>query len=98
IQVRLSDKVTPVLPPYSSEEQQAVLAEEREWERSGTGPWDRKELLGHVCAGGGTALMVKKYLQLARLHAKTKRSAILAGRYYDAGASIMYVVSGRKCF
>jgi SAM-dependent methyltransferase len=96
IEVRLSDKANPILPPYSSEEQRTMLEEELNWERSKSGPWDPEELNLYVSAGGGTSEMVKDYLRGARSEAKARRDAVSAGKYYNAGASIMYVVSGRK--
>jgi len=98
IEVRLSDKANPILPPYSTEEQKTILQGELEWERTKSGPWDRKELNAYVSAGGGTPQMVKEYLRRARLQAKAKRKAVASGNYCDAGAALMYVVSGRKHF
>jgi ubiquinone/menaquinone biosynthesis C-methylase UbiE len=96
IEVRLSDKASPILPPYSSQEQKTILEQDLNWERSKSGPWDPEELNLYVCAGGGTTEMVKDYLRGARSETKAKRDAVLAGNYYNAGASIMYVVWGKK--
>ncbi len=96
VRVYLSDKANPLLPPYSSEEQRALLEQEVDWQRSESGPWDRNELNAYVRAGGGSSQLIDRHLQVARRRANLKRRAISNKRYYDAGAAVMYVVSGRK--
>jgi SAM-dependent methyltransferase len=96
IRVYLSDKTNPLLPPYSSEEQKTLLEQEVDWRRSRSGPWDRDELNSYVSAGGGSSPLVERYLRLARRRANLKRNTISNERYYDGGAAVMYVVSGRK--
>jgi ubiquinone/menaquinone biosynthesis C-methylase UbiE len=96
VSVYLSDKTNPLLPPYSTDEQKALLAQEKEWEQSRSGPWDHDELKKYVYAGGGSQLMIDNYLRLAKERANLKQVAISDERYCDAGAAVMYVVSGRK--
>lgn len=97
IRVYLSDKATPIYPPYKTPEQQVVLRNIQEWDAKEAGPLDWADKRRHLKA------LDPAYL--ACLEEMQKRSQTKMSRYYDAvqngcfntgGGCIMYLVSGRK--
>ena len=97
IRVYLSDKAIPLYPPYESPEQQAMLQSMEAWEAEGSGPEDlarSARYLGAFGAGQAHVLEELKTRRAACLAAR--RQAIREGRYSEGGATLMYLVSGRK--
>jgi hypothetical protein len=92
----LSDKTSPLWPPYSSPEQVAsiearatALSDERWF-------WDRDQTLRYFLAGGG-AVTAFPAAWSARLGAmRAELAAIRSGRLSTAGGNLMYVIAGVK--
>ena len=97
IRVYLSDKSTPIYPPYTSPEQQAVLRNVQEWTSEESGPHDWVEKRRYLKALGQEYL---SYLEEMQKRSDSEKSrylnAIKNGQYSSGGATIMYLVSGRK--
>lgn len=97
IKVYLSDKVTPIIPPYSTKEEQVVLAQAQEWHQQGfLGPWNREKTKKYYLSGGGS--LGKFEEQAAEQSADRKKffQAIQDKKYSSAGGRVMFLVSGRK--
>lgn len=96
IQVHVSDKASPLVPPYDSEEQRVLVAQYLDWARRAAGPWDRTESLRYFLAGGGAAADFDAHWDRAARWSRAFPSAVEAKSYRASGASLMYLVSGRK--
>jgi SAM-dependent methyltransferase len=92
----LSDKASPLWPPYSSPEQAAsvearatALAEERCF-------WSREETRRYFLAGGGDAAAFSSAWSASLRETRTEVAAIRRGALSTAGGSMMYLVAGIK--
>jgi ubiquinone/menaquinone biosynthesis C-methylase UbiE len=96
IAVHQSDRPAPLFPPYDSPDQKALVEQNRQWKRSATGPWDKKDLLRLVLRGGGTQTFFEEVFaeMLERFHAE--QSGIAAGTFHAAGGAMTCLVSARK--
>lgn len=97
IKVFLSDKAMPLLPPYESIEQQAVINGILEWKRTNSAVFDKQIAKTYFEALGD------QYLQFFEEHWKNivKQwdeiiDAINENRFFSSGAALMYLVSGEK--
>jgi ubiquinone/menaquinone biosynthesis C-methylase UbiE len=96
IEVHQSDRTASLFPPYNTPAQQALVAQDQQWQGSATGPWDREELRRCVLQGGGTAEFFERgFVELLAKYAQEQK-AIAAGTFHAAGGSLCYLVSGRK--
>jgi ubiquinone/menaquinone biosynthesis C-methylase UbiE len=96
IQVYQRDTAFALFPPYDGAEQQALLEQNRFWEESETGPWNREEVRRYVLAGGGSDSMVARQFQSMRRGAIARRKAIAQRQFHSAGGGVFYLVCGRK--
>jgi ubiquinone/menaquinone biosynthesis C-methylase UbiE len=92
----LSDKTSPLWPPYSSPEQAALvearataLAEERWF-------WSRDQAHRYFTAGGGDATEFADAWSARLEEMRTDVAAIRGGALSTAGGSLMYLVAGIK--
>lgn len=96
IQVFLSDKTSPLIPPYSSKEQKVLLKQAEDWLKQEVATWPKNETLRYFIAGGGEEIefdiMWPKLLQGIRDMSRE----IEEGTLSSIGTAIMYLVSGRK--
>ena len=91
-----NDRPAPLFPPYDSPDQKALLAQDRQWQNSATGPWHQADLLELCRRGGGTDEFFEKMFAdlVAKHHAEP--AAVANGTYHAAGGSMNYIVSARK--
>ena len=91
-----NDRPAPLFPPYASPDQKALLAQDRQWQNSATGPWNRADLLELCRRGGGSDEYLEKGFAdlVAKYHAEQR--AVAAGTFHAAGGSINYIISARK--
>lgn len=91
-----NDRPAPLFPPYASPDQKALLAQDRQWQNSATGPWNRAVLLELCRRGGGSDEFFEKGFAdlVAKYHAEQR--AVAAGTFHAAGGSINYIISARK--
>jgi len=97
IRVYLSDKASPLYPPYDTPEQQALLRADQEWSAEDSGPYDWEELRRYLNALGGEYSACFEELQ-GRMGSNLARyfDAVENQRYSTGGGLMMYLVSGRK--
>jgi ubiquinone/menaquinone biosynthesis C-methylase UbiE len=96
IQVYLSDKTSPFIPPYASKEEQVLINQMQEWQNQEILVWPKEETRRYFLAGGG------KNFEFERIWPKLikDRNESLIGiknkSVSSPGTSIMYLISGRK--
>lgn len=96
IQIYLSDKTTPLIPPYSDEEQQIWIRQTKEWVDADILLWSKPETKKYFLAGGGEAKEFEPLWELLKHFWEKTLKAIEEGTYATAGGNIMYLISGRK--
>lgn len=97
IRVYLSDKASPLYPPYDTPEQQALLRADQEWNAEDSGPYDWEELRRYLNAlGGGYSACFEELQGRMRSNLARYFDAVEHKRYSTGGGLMMYLVSGRK--
>lgn len=96
IQVYLSDKVSPLLPPYDSAEQRAIVEEIHDRRAREMWLWEEHETWRYFEAAGGTRTEFDELWRQAADNFRAVDEACQARRYHSGGASMSYLVSGRK--
>ncbi len=99
IQTFISDKASPLIPPYDSQEQQANLKQMDDWENREIWTDDKAESYRYFVEGGGRSEDFQSLWQKIVCNEKAKskrRQARLNGTYHTAGGGMVYLVSGRK--
>jgi SAM-dependent methyltransferase len=96
IAIHQSDRPAPLFPPYATPDQQALIAQHRQWEHSATGPWDKEALRQLLLRGGGTETFFETAFAdlIEKFH--REQQALAAGTFHAAGGSLTYLVSARK--
>jgi hypothetical protein len=96
VTVRISDKAIPLIPPYETPEEQAMIDQGRDWIDRGVYLWDEDAARRYFVAGGGAAKDFSSEWSFMRRLQVEEHDAITAGRFTSAGGTLMYVVWGRK--
>jgi SAM-dependent methyltransferase len=96
IQTYMSDKVSLMLPPYESEEQQALAREYASAAERGAFGWTREEAWRWYSAGGGDAESFEPAWARRVAENRAQVEAIASGTFHSAGGQILYLVSGRR--
>jgi len=96
ITVHQNDRPAPLFPPYASPDQKALVEQERQWNNSATGPWEKENLRQLFLRGGGDETFFEKVFADIVEKYRHGQAAIAAGTFHAAGGSINYLVSGRK--
>ncbi len=94
IQTYISDKASPLFPPYASREQQVSKQLYLDWVERGR--WSRGESLRYFLAGGGTEQAFATYWMQMLQKNKAVEQSLLKEEFYTSGGAVMYLVSGRK--
>lgn len=97
IRVYQSDKTTPLVPPYDSDEQQAMLKGLDDWFHNKQGSFDRTGYREAFAAVGQRYL--GKFDELWKLKEQKHiemMSAVSERSYYSSGGCLMYLASARK--
>lgn len=99
IQVCISDKASPLFPPYDTPEQRALLQAYKEWLGEGGGAFDRAEALRYFKAygedGEGMAFFERQF-EKSRQEIIALLKSVAEGTFSTGGGCVMYVVSGGK--
>lgn len=96
ITVHQSDKSFSLIPPYSTEREQAVIKTKRDWvDREFTG-WHRDDLKRYFLAGGGSEEEYDEYVKLMIHDTKSELDAIDKKTFHSAGGNVCYLISGYK--
>ncbi len=94
VRVYLSDKTSPLLPPYETEAEKAILEMGEDFRKREILVWDRETTKRYYEAGGGQGFDAEWNKRLAE--ARESHEAIASGRLHSAGGCLTYLVSGRK--
>lgn len=96
VQVFVSDKVSSLIPPYSTYEEQVLLKQSKDWDEREIGIWNHRDTLRYFLAGGGNEDAFPVHWARA-LEARRKTAAALGrGDYHHPGAGMVYLISGTK--
>ena len=96
IRVYMSDRATPMYPPFSTPHQRAELAQWKDWHARGHWVWDKATTLQYYLAGGGDEITFEPHWQQAGRQIEAEIAAMEAGTYHCGNPHITYMVSGRK--
>jgi ubiquinone/menaquinone biosynthesis C-methylase UbiE len=97
IKVFLSDKANPLIPPYESIDQQAVIDAIHEWKRTNSAVFDKQIAKRYFEAPGDEHLQFfEEYWGKMDEQWDEIIDAINEKRFYSGGAALMYLVSGEK--
>jgi SAM-dependent methyltransferase len=97
VQAWLSDKVSLMVPPYESEEQQVLVEQYAEdANRDVVYGWTRDEARRYFVAGGGEDAHFDAAWERRLAEARRDAGAIERGEFHTAGGDILYLVAGRR--
>ena len=96
ISVTLSDKTSPLIPPYNTHEQRVLIKQAKEWKKKRTGMWDSKALIKYAQAGGAGKELLEEGMRLVFEMMNKELAAIHKKTFHTAGGGMHYLVSGRK--
>lgn len=96
IKVYLSDKTTPLIPPYNTSEQQAFIRLLKEWYEGELFVWDKEESKKYFLANGGTEEEFVEEWTFIKERCGKRIEAIENNTYATAGGCLLYLISGRK--
>ena len=96
IELRLNDRVNPLLPPYESDFARALVDEAKDLSNRERWMWDRATTLRYFVAGGGQdGEFESGWLRILAFQRRVV-SAISSGRHASAGSQSTYIIRGRK--
>jgi ubiquinone/menaquinone biosynthesis C-methylase UbiE len=96
IQVHVSDKATPMFPPYARREQQVAIEDMRDAIEREFAGWDRAEMEGYYLAGGGDPARFDDYWRQSLQDIRDAHAAVNEGTYHCGGGGVTYLASARK--
>lgn len=96
ISVYLSDKTTPLIPPYDTPEQQAFIRLLKEWYEGEYFVWDKGESKKYFLANGGSEEEFAADWAFIKERCRKRIEAIEEGTYATSGGCLLYLISGRK--
>jgi ubiquinone/menaquinone biosynthesis C-methylase UbiE len=96
IQVHVSDKAAPMLPPYAGREQQVAVEAIRDSIAREFVGWDRAEMNEYYLAGGGDPSHFDMYWTQSFEDMRAMLAALEDGTYHCSGGALTYLVSARK--
>ena len=95
IQVWMSDKALPLIPPYNSREERVRAAQLVDWLENDEGGLGYEENLRYFRAGGGKKHVFERYWQRASAYRTKLLTLLKEQKYLSSGGQVMYVVAGR---
>jgi ubiquinone/menaquinone biosynthesis C-methylase UbiE len=96
VNVYLSDKTSPMIPPYDTREQKVNLEQALDWQQRDILRWDRTDTLRYYLAGGGKEEEFEKSWQIFLSELKSSQEAIQSKKLHCAGGMVTYLISGVK--
>ena len=96
IQIYLSDKTSPLIPPYSSKEEQVLVEQSKTWHNQEIATWPKEETKRYFLAGGGSDKEFEQRWQEVLKDIKENQKNIHNKTLCSSGTCIMYLISGRK--
>lgn len=96
VRVYLNDKTNAFIPPYEGPEQRAIIEERVNWKSRSFWIWSREDTHRYFLAGGGRHDEFNALWSVAISGGDKFDKAIADRTYTTAGATVGYLVSGRK--
>ena len=96
VQTWLSDKVSMMVPPYETEEQQVLKQHFAVDAERGAFGWAEAEARRYFLAGGGAESEFGAAWERRLAEARRDADAIERGEFHTAGGDILYLVAGRR--
>ncbi len=93
--VYLSDKASPLLPPYESPEERSLLVGLESDVAEGRWIWSRGEAETYFRAGGGDPAGFDSAWEALLADQRDELEAVRSNQLSSAGASVMYLIAGR---
>lgn len=95
VRVYMSDRATPMLPPYDQPHQRAEISQLKDWYAREHWMWDKATARSYFIAGGGQEPEFAALWQQAGRQMAAELAAMDAGTFHCANPHITYLVSGR---
>lgn len=96
VDMRLNDRVNPLLPPYASRAARALIEEGLDAAARDLWMWNRETTRRYFIAGGGQADQFEPNWSAALAFQRRIASAVSDGRYALADCGLCYITWGRK--
>lgn len=96
LQIYLSDKTSPMIPPYQSPEEKAQLEQMHQSKKIEMFIWPKEETKRYYLAGGGTLSDFEKEWADMLKNREVLESVLSQNALWSVGTCIMYLISGRK--
>ncbi len=96
IELRLNDRVNPLVPPYESHFARALVEEMKDLSERDRWMWDRATTHRYFVAGGGQDGEFETGWQGILAFQRRVVSALSSGRHTSAGSQSTYIIRGRK--
>lgn len=94
--VWLSDKATPLIPPYDTREKRVRAAQLIDWLENNLGGYNFQDNFRYYKAGGGKKATFESYWQQVEMAKFTMLKQLKEQQYYSSGGNMMYIVVGYK--
>lgn len=94
--VWLSDKATPLIPPYDTREKRVRAAQLIDWLENNLGGYNFQDNFRYYKAGGGKKGIFESYWQQVEMAKFTMLKQLKEQQYYSSGGNMMYIVVGYK--
>ena len=98
IEMRVNDRVNPLVPPYESDFAKALVDEAKDLSERERWMWDRATTWRYFAAGGGDDAAFEAGWQRILAFQRRVTTAIAERRYAGAGSGTTYIIRGRKPF
>lgn len=95
IEVWLSDKATPLMPPYNTREKRVRAAQLIDWLENNAGGFNYQQNFRYFKAGGGKKINFEAYWNRVEMAKRQMLKQLKAQQYFSTGGNMMYVVAGR---
>lgn len=96
IEIRLNDRVNPLVPPYESDFAKALVDEAKDLSNRERWMWDRATTRRYFVAGGGEDGAFEAGWQMILAFQRRVTIALAEGSYASAGSGTNYIIRGRK--
>jgi len=96
VQLRLNDRVNPMLAPYASDAARTVVEQARDTAGRGIWMWNRETTRRYFVAGGGLEAEFDAEWSAAIASLRRVADALAAGNYAGVDHGLCYVIWGRK--
>ena len=96
ISVCQNEKSCPLVPPYTTARERALVQEITDWAQRDFWIWNRADALYYFVAGGSREQDFPALWELAMSLQQRVKGALAARKYISAGGGLFYLVAGRK--